>query len=148
MTDDAPATRGTVGRRRRPRVAGGRTGNHRVRVSAEEEAVLQQLAAAQGVDVVELLVESALAGDRETAAMRREAMAELFRVAKLLGSISNNVNQLARHANSGPTFPADAAATLAAVRRLLPRVEETIDGLGVTAQSRVFAGPVREGLDS
>lgn len=144
MTDVEPATRGTVGRRRRPRVAGGRTGNHRVRVSAEEEAVLQKLAAEQGVDVVELLVESALAGDRETASMRREAMTELFQVRKLLASISNNVNQLARHANAGSAFPADAAATLQAVRRIGLRVEETIDGLGVSAQSRAFAGPVRE----
>ena len=144
MTDVEPATRGTVGRRRRARVAGGRQGSHRVKVSAEEEATLQKLAAEQGVDVVELLVESALAGDRETASMRREAMTELFQVRKLLASISNNVNQLARHANAGPQFPADAAATLQAVRRIGLRVEATIDGLGVSAQSRAFAGPVRE----
>jgi len=144
MTDVEPAARGTVGRRRRPRVAGGRHGSHRVKVSPEEEATLQKLAAEQGVDVVELLVESALAGDRETASMRREAMTELFQVRKLLASISNNVNQLARHANAGPQFPADAAATLQAVRRIGLRVEATIDGLGVSAQSRAFTGPVRE----
>jgi hypothetical protein len=124
-------------------VPGGRTGNHRVRVSPEEEAVLQRLAAAQGCDVVELLVGSALAGDRETASARREAMTELFQIRRLLAGVANNVNQVARHANSGPEFPADAVAVLGVVRRVALRIEETIEGLGVSAQSRVFAGPVR-----
>lgn len=130
MDDVAPASRGVLRRRRRENVAGGRTGDHRVKVTPEEAAVLARLAAEQGVSVPRLLVESAMAGDRETAARRRDAMVELFAVRRLLAVVSNNVNQVARHANAGAEFPADAAATLESVRRLVPRIDATISSLG------------------
>ena len=121
-------------RRRRANVEGGRTGNHRVKTSPAEEALLAQLALAQGVTIPRLLVESALAGDRETAAARRDAIAELFKIRRLLAAVSNNVNQVARHANATEDFPEEASAVLAAVRRLVPRVDAAVD---------VLAEPVR-----
>lgn len=130
MDEGTGAARGVLGRRRRANVAGGRGGEHRVKVSAEEAAVLARLAAEQGVTVARLLVESALAGDRETAVRRRDAMVELFAIRRLLAGVSNNVNQVARHANASPDFPAEARAVLDAVRRLAVRIAVTIDDLG------------------
>lgn len=123
-------------RRRRANVEGGRTGSHRVKTSPAEEALLVQLAAVQGVTVARLLVESALAGDRETAVARRDAIVELFAVRRLLAAVSNNVNQVARHANAGEDFPAEASATLAAVRRLVPRIDAAVDALAQPVSAR------------
>jgi len=123
-------------RRRRANVEGGRTGNHRVKTSPAEEALLVQLALAQGVTIPRLLVESALAGDRETAAARRDAIAELFAIRRLLAAVSNNVNQVARHANASEDFPEEASVVLAAVRRLVPRVDAAVDVLAEPVRAR------------
>lgn len=103
--------RGRLGRRRRANVAGGRQHSHRVLVTPEEEARLVRLAESARVTVPRLLIEAALAvgaGGGETPTQRRDAMAELFAVRRLLAAVSNNVNQIARHANAGEQFPADA----------------------------------------
>lgn len=121
-----------LGRRRRANVAGGRQHSHRVLVTPEEEAVLARLAAEQRVTVPRLLVESALSPAGETPTQRRDAIAELFAVRRLLAAVSNNVNQVARHANAGPEFPADAAAVLAAVRRTVGRIDETLEKVAVS----------------
>jgi hypothetical protein len=106
-------------------VVGGRQHSHRVLVTPEEEARLAQLAEAQRVSVPRLLVESALSGSGETPTQRREAMAELFAVRRLLAAVSNNVNQVARHANAGQEFPPDAAGVLVGVRRVVGRIDAT-----------------------
>jgi hypothetical protein len=122
-------------RRRRANVAGGRQHSHRVLVTPEEEAQLVRLAEAQRVTVPRLLVESALSASGETPTQRREAMAELFAVRRLLAAVSNNVNQIARHANAGGEFPADAAGTLHGVRRVVGRIDAAIDDLADTSRS-------------
>ena len=58
MTDNA---RTATTRRRRANVKGGRVGEHRVKVSAEEEAALVKRATELDISVPRLLVESALA---------------------------------------------------------------------------------------
>ncbi len=124
--------RSRFGRRRRANVTGGRRHSHRVLVTPEEEARLLQLAEAARVTVPRLLIESALAtgaGSAVTPTARRDAMAELFAVRRLLAAVSNNVNQIARHANAGEQFPPDARAALTALRRVVLRVDEAIDGL-------------------
>lgn len=133
---DGEERRPAFRRRRRANVEGGRTGTHKVRTSPAEEALLAQLALAQGVTIPRLLVESALAGDRETAAARRDAIAELFAIRRLLAAVSNNVNQLARHANASEEFPAEASAVLTAVRRLVPRVDAAVDVLAESVRAR------------
>jgi hypothetical protein len=129
----APARR--LGRRRRANVAGGRRHSHRVLVTPEEEARLVQLAEAQRVTVPRLLIESALAlqaGGAETPTQRRDAMVELLAMRRLLAAVSNNVNQIARHANAGAEFPADAAGALHGVRRAVARIDATLDELAGT----------------
>lgn len=124
MTDaEVPGRR--FGRRRRANVPGGRQHSHRVLVTPQEEARLVQMAAAQRVTVPRLLIESTLA--KEMPARRREAIAELFSVRRLLAAVSNNVNQIARHANAGEQFPRDAAGVLTGVRRVVDRIDGMID---------------------
>lgn len=129
MDEKTPAGR-LFSRRRRANVEGGRQHFHKVKVSPEEEALLLQLAEKQGVTIPRLLVESALSSEAsETPTERKQAIAELFAIHTLLARVSNNVNQLARHANSGDEFPAEAAATLAYVKKLAVRIREVVDGI-------------------
>ncbi|MBF5083748.1 MobC family plasmid mobilization relaxosome protein [Quadrisphaera sp. INWT6] len=118
--------------RRQPNQAGGRTRSHRVKVTDAEAEQLTQLATAQGVSVPRLMVESALSPTGTTPAARQEAIAELFAVRRLLAAVSNNVNQIARHANATSEFPGDAVAALGAVHRTVLRIDETIDDLALT----------------
>ncbi len=131
MSDETPGRR-RFARRRRANVAGGRRHSHRVLVTPEEEARLVQLAEAARVTVPRLLVESALSARGETTTQRRDMVAELFAVRRLLAAVSNNVNQIARHANAGEEFPADAAGALVGVRRVVERIDEAIDGLSAS----------------
>lgn len=127
--EEEVSSRRRFGRRRRANVPGGRRHAHRVLVTPEEEARLLRLAEAQRVTVPRLLVESTLAGSAETATERRDAITELFATNRLLAAVSNNVNQIARHANATSEFPADAAAVLAAVRRVAGRIDGVMDRL-------------------
>lgn len=118
-------------RARRENVRGGRQHRHVVKVTPEEEALLLQLATAQGVTVPRLLVEAALAGDGESATQRRQVLSELFAVHRLLGALGNNVNQIAKATNATLETQPETAATLQAVRRSLQRVDATLDALSV-----------------
>ena len=127
-----PKSRESKSRKRRANAAGGRHYAHQVKVTPEEEAVLLQLAAKQGVSVPRLLVESALAvEDRTTATDRREAIAELFRIHRVLGGAANNMNQLAKVANATGEVPAEFGPTMGYVRRLCTRIDTTIDKLAL-----------------
>lgn len=119
-------------RRRRENVSGGRLLTHRVLVSEEEEARLIVLAAEQNVTIPRLLIESALAGSSDLWSGRQQLIGELFGVVRLLGSLSNNVNQIARAANAGSALGADLHGTLVAVRRAASRITEAVDQLGAS----------------
>ncbi|GAB3305732.1 hypothetical protein GCM10027427_35050 [Pseudoclavibacter terrae] len=56
-------------------------------------------------------------------------MVELFAMHRLLAAISNNVNQLARVANSDGVVPVETAVTLAKVREVAMRIDGVIDEL-------------------
>ncbi len=86
-----------------------------------------QLAEAARVTVPRLLVESALSARGETPTQRQDVLVELFAVRRLLAAVSNNVNQIARHANAGEEFPRDARAALVAVRRVVERIDATME---------------------
>ena len=119
-------------RRRRANVAGGRQHRHEVKVTPEEEAILLQLAEAQRVTVPRLLVEAALSAPTgESPSERRNAIAELFAVHRLLAAISNNVNQMARVTNATGKVHTEMVETLRAVRRTAERIDGAIDGLSL-----------------
>ena len=119
------------GRQRRANVEGGRQHFHKVKVSAEEEGILARLAAAQHVTIPRLLVESAIASEHagETPTERRNAIAELFALHRLLAAVSNNVNQIARATNATGEVQEDMRWTLAKVRETAVRIDKAIDGL-------------------
>jgi len=107
-------------------VSGGRVHRHEVKVSVEEEAALVVRALAQHVTVPRLLVESALSSAGETPSDRRNLAAELLGIRTLLAAVSNNVNQIAKHANATGELPENLLATVAAARSLMVRIDETV----------------------
>lgn len=127
--NDNPTPKKQLARRRRHNVAGGRKHSHRVKVTEFEEARLAQLAEAHRVSVPRLLVESALADSGETPTQRREAMAELFAIRRALANTANNVNQLARAANSDERAPFDVQHVLGELDERLHSIDAAIDGL-------------------
>jgi hypothetical protein len=122
-------SRPRLSKRRRENSPAGTKKRRDVWVTAEEEAALVARAARERVTVPNLLVSSALSETAGTPTQRKAAMAELMAVHTLLARVSNNVNQIARHANAGEEFPQDAAAALAYVREVAMRIDRTIEGL-------------------
>lgn len=96
-------------------------------VTAEEEAQLLVRAEREGVTVPRLLVAAATSETVETPTERRAILVELMMMHTLLARVSNNVNQIARHANAGDEFPQDAKAALAYVRQVAERLQQTLD---------------------
>jgi len=103
-----------------------------VKVTPEEEALLLVRAEEQRVSIPRLLVESALSPQGETPTQRRELLAELFRLNRLVGSIANNVNQIAKATNATGELQPETSATFAAVRRVSGRIDDTIDRLAMS----------------
>lgn len=133
-----PVVPGPVGRRRRqPNVAGGRTGSRvDVKLSAEETALLRAKADELGVSVPRLLVESALTAV-ETSTERRNALTELFALQRVLSGIANNINQLAKHANTDGRFPDRAFDELVArVFDVIFKINPVLDQFALTAPAR------------
>ena len=128
MDEQTPKARAFT-RRRRANATGGRLHFHKVGVTPEEGGELARIA----VTVPRLMVEAALSSERaETPTERRQAMAEMFTVHRLLAAISNNVNQMAKATNATGELPAELPATLAAVRRVAERLDEAIDRLSAS----------------
>ena len=117
------------GRQRRANVEGGREKSYRVYVTAEEDAQLCLRAKTSDVTVPRLLFESAMSAHVETSTARKAALAEMFRLTRLMANVSNNVNQLARYANTEGQFPADAQAAIAEYRVLAGKVDEVMNRL-------------------
>ncbi|MEO5536029.1 MAG: MobC family plasmid mobilization relaxosome protein [Pseudolysinimonas sp.] len=118
------------GRRRRANASGERrTKRYPVTVTATEDAELIAKAKAAGMTVPRLLHESAKSAHVETSTERKAAIASLFLLRREVGTIANNVNQLAKFANTERTFPREAEAVVAEFRRLYPRIREAVDRL-------------------
>ncbi|MEV8150527.1 plasmid mobilization relaxosome protein MobC [Arthrobacter sp. NPDC080073] len=117
------------GRRRRANIDGP-TQYVRVSMSEQERARLFMLEERTGRSASEILVSGALYSESsESLAERRALASELMAVRRYLAALSNNVNQLARHANATDLFPEEARVSLNRVRAIAERVNETIDGL-------------------
>jgi uncharacterized protein (DUF1778 family) len=118
-------------RRRRANldVEGGRRRRLEVLVDDDERDRLIAAAAAQGVTVPRLLVESALAPAGETATQRQATLTRLFAMRRTLGGLGVNVNQIAHQANTDEEVPAGADAAIDEVRDLLARLSTVLDEL-------------------
>ncbi|MFS0795739.1 plasmid mobilization protein [Microbacterium sp. 1P10AE] len=101
-------------------------GRYVVKTNAEEDAQLRARAVVAGVTVPRFLVEAGMNANVETSTEQKQTIAELFALARTLGTVANNVNQLARYANTEGRFPAEAEAVVAEYRGLSARIDETI----------------------
>lgn len=113
-------------RRRRANVEGGRMHRHEVKVSPEEEARLLALAEKHRVTIPRLLIEAALNENSESPSERREQFMQLSALQRLVGSVANNINQIARHANATGEVPPDAAASIAHARSVILRIDRQL----------------------
>ena len=118
------------GRQRRANADVARDRRYTVKVNAAEDAALRARAGAAGVTVPRLMFESALDAHIVTDTQRAEVVAEVFAVRRLMATVANNVNQLARYANTEGVFPAEADAVVAEYRELVPRLRAALDRLG------------------
>ena len=107
--------------RRRP---GGRRRLVGVRLSPEEEAWIVPRAAAEGVSVQRLLVESAMPEGRPSLLARRALYREFLAVARDLHGACVNLNQLAHIAHVRRDIPSGADEVLAEVRGAGKRMAE------------------------
>jgi hypothetical protein len=121
--------RRVLGRLRRENAPGGRKKSFQVYVTDVEEAELSRLAELAGMTVPRLLFESALRSEITTSTRRAEAIAEIFAVRRLMANVANNVNQVAKFANSESAFPAEAEALVAEYRGLVPRMSSALGQL-------------------
>ncbi|MGH2868170.1 MAG: plasmid mobilization protein [Solirubrobacteraceae bacterium] len=123
---------GPLGRSRRDRQEVPRHASVKVRLSEDERAQLRARAAELGVSVPRLMVESALARwDGQTATERRRELAELFEIRRLLATVANNVNQLARGANISGQVPEHDR-----LQRTLRDVDEAVGELRAVTGAR------------
>jgi len=76
------------------------------------------------------VVEAALSGSAAAAAQRRRAQRDAERARLILASISNNVNQLAKWANTNHVLPDTFAACIDDIRRATSAVTDTTQRLG------------------
>jgi hypothetical protein len=144
-----PAGRSSAGAvgRRQVRAAGRvREHAHRVKVTAEQEARLVELAGARGITVARLLVESALSGGAESAIQRAAVVTELSVLGTALGRVGVNLNQIARVTNATGEVQPATEATLAAVREVAARLEAVLDALDTTGRREQTALPAMTSL--
>ncbi|MET4592681.1 plasmid mobilization relaxosome protein MobC [Arthrobacter sp. 754] len=117
---------GWKSRRRRANVDGGRMHRHEVKVSPEEEAQLLALAEKHRVTIPRLLIEAALSEGTENPSERRDQFMQLSTLQRLVGTVANNINQIARHANATGEVPAEAAASIAHARDVIIRIDRQL----------------------
>ena len=120
------------GRQRRANVDVPRDRRYTVKVNAEEDAQLRARAVVAGVTVPRLMFESAMNAHIETDTARQEVIAEFFAVRRLMANVANNVNQLAKYANTESVFPQDAEAIVAEYRAIVPRLSDALDRLAAS----------------
>ena len=110
------------GRKRRANAGGEsrREKRYVVMVTPEEDAQLRARAIVREVTVPRLLFESATAEDAViTDAEFKSVAADLMNIRSTMGYVSNNLNQLARFANTESRFPDEAEAAIADYRAVV-----------------------------
>lgn len=116
------------GRRRRANAAPDKRRHKRYEVTANpaEQLELEARAAVLQVTVPRLLFESAMNPGVRTDTEWKSVAATLFEIRRLMGTVANNVNQLARYANEQGTFPAEADAVVAEYREMVRRLDDAV----------------------
>jgi uncharacterized protein (DUF1778 family) len=113
---------GTVIRMRR--APGGRQGRLNLRLTDEEERQIRHLAEGCGLSAPRYLIEAGLSHSASDAADRRRVEWDLAQARVVLKAAGNNLNQLAKWANTNQALPTHIEAVLAEVRRVIEVVED------------------------
>ncbi len=111
---------------------GARQKRYVVKANAEEQTQLEARALVRGVTVPRLMVVSALNLHIETDTDRKEAIAELFALRRLLANVANNVNQIAKYANEERAFPARLTRSWGSTALLVPQISAAVERLAGT----------------
>lgn len=101
-----------------------------VRVTPEERAEVERLAGERGMTPPELLLSAALTESIEGAdqvAERRLVAAELMAVQRIIGRTADNMNQIAKKANTVHEVPSDFASAVAEARSVWFRCEQVLE---------------------
>ena len=119
-----------VWKSRRKRIEG-KTQYVRVSMSEAERAQLMVLEQQTGLSPSALMVEAVFgSADPVAVQLRRNQLAELIQMRHQMATIANNVNQIARHANSTGEVLPETVDTLQEARRfgadVLAKIEELI----------------------
>jgi uncharacterized protein (DUF1778 family) len=101
-----------------------------VRLTEEEDRQIRHRADGAGLSAQRFVVEAALSGSASAAAQRRRAERDAERARLILASISNNMNQLAKWANTNHVLPDTFGACIDDIRRATSAVAETMQRLG------------------
>jgi hypothetical protein len=115
---------------RMSRAPGGRSRVIYVRVTEEEDCQIRRRALEHRQSAQRFLIETALSGSAALSAERRRAQRDAQRARLVLTSIANNVNQLAKWANTNRVLPDTLGAALDEVRRATAEVAATNRRLG------------------
>ncbi len=127
LVSESNEKRQLFGRKRRANASGGRRDKRYVlSVNAEEDAQLRARAEVRSVSVPRLLFETAIDANVVTAADRKAAVAMLFKLQREMSSVANNVNQIARFANTERRFVAEAEGVLVQYRSLAREIEKAL----------------------
>ena len=136
MDEDRTTTSTSTRISRMPTLTGGRHLVVKVRLSESEHDELRRRATTAGMSVQRFLFDAAMSGSAAQSAERRRAQADVQRARLVLTSIANNVNQLAKWANTNHVLPDNFADTLADIRRATVAVAETTERLGSSFEER------------
>ena len=121
------ARRGPGRLRRQP---GGRRHVVKVLLSDREATVLEARAERAGVSVQRFLLESALVGNRQTVTERHALYRTLLAARRTLVGLGNNLNQLARVANTSGRVPGELGDVTDALMNAAAALEDSLADLG------------------
>jgi len=129
-----PAPAASKGSTRRHRVPG-RSHQVLMRFTDAEYEALATRAASKGVTIQRFLASAAFASPRPSVSAPVALISELAGLRRLTGSLSNNINQIARWLNSGGRPDARVTAALDSVQRAMRRLDSVLAWLGAPEQA-------------
>ncbi len=119
------------------RSPGGRRHVLYVRVTEQEDRRIRTLAAKEGLSAQRFLLDTALSGSTQSAALRRHAAVEMRAARAILRGVANNLNQLAKWSNANHSLP----DSLDGIVEDLGRAVRTVDTTSARL-ANAFAEPV------
>lgn len=111
------------------RSPGGRSHVLYLRVTPEEDRRIRDLAAQEGLSAQRFLIETALSGSTQSAALRRHAAVEMRAARAILRGVANNLNQLTKWANANHALPGSLDGVVEDLGRAVLTVDTTSAGL-------------------